>query len=245
MEKSRSRTRLGIGAGLLAIAVAAIALVQEPMPALSSGAMATVAVPAPIVDETAPDGVTSETAVFAGGCFWGVQGVYQHVDGVTRAESGYAGGAADTANYDTVSTGDTGHAESVRVTYDPTKVTFGQLLHIFFSVVHDPTELNRQGPDTGTQYRSAIFTQDDTQRRVADAYISQLDEAAVFPDPIVTVVSPSTEFFPAEQYHQDYLNSHPTYPYIARNDIPKVHNLELLFPALYREQPVLILADGS
>ena len=186
----------------------------------------------------------SETAVLAGGCFWGVQGVFQHVKGVTQAESGYAGGGKQTANYETVSGGDTGHAESVRVTYDPTKVTYGQLLRIFFSVVQDPTQLNFQGPDHGTQYRSAIFAQDETQKRVAESYIAQLDKAAVFPSPIVTTVSPKAEFFPAEEYHQDFLNSNPTFPYIEINDVPKLNDLKRLFPAAYREQPVLVLAGG-
>jgi peptide-methionine (S)-S-oxide reductase len=173
-----------------------------------------------------------------------VQGVFQHVKGVTLAESGYAGGDQSTANYDTVSTGSTGHAESVRITYDPTEVTLGQLLRIYFSVVQDPTELNRQGPDVGTQYRSAIFAQDDTQKRVAESYIAQLNRDAVFSGPIVTTVSPKAEFFPAERYHQDFLNSNPTYPYIAANDMPKVNDLKRLYPDLYRDQPVLVLADG-
>jgi peptide-methionine (S)-S-oxide reductase len=173
-----------------------------------------------------------------------VQGVFQHVNGVTKAESGYAGGDAQTANYETVSTGTTGHAESVRITYDPHQVSFGELLRIYFSVVQDPTELNRQGPDSGTQYRSAIFAQDQTQQRVAESYIAQLNKAAVFPGPIVTTVSPKAEFFPAEAYHQDFLNSNTTYPYIEINDMPKVNGLKQLFPDVYRDQPVLVLADG-
>jgi len=205
-----------------------------------SGATASVVVPAAAVDEPTPASAASETAVLAGGCFWGVQGVFQHVKGVTEAESGYAGGSKDTADYDTVSTGSTGHAESVRITYDPSQVTFGQLLRIYFSVVTDPTQLNRQGPDEGTQYRSAIFAQDATQQRVADAYLAQLNAAKAFPAPIVTKVEPNTGFFPAEGYHQNYLNSNPTYPYIAINDMPKVDGLKQLFPALYRDQPVLV-----
>ena len=180
--------------------------------------------------------------MLAGGCFWGVQGVYQHVKGVTAAESGYAGGDAATANYEAVSSGGTGHAESVRITYDPTQVTFGQLLRVFFSVVQDPTELNRQGPDEGNQYRSVIFAQDATQQRVADSYIAQLTRAAVFPGPIVTSVAPNAQFFPAEQYHQDFMNSNPTFTYIAIKDMPKLHNLKQMFPELYRDQPVLMLA---
>lgn len=209
----------------------------------STAAGQTIAVPAPEVDEPMPSGVVSETAVLAGGCFWGVQGVFQHVKGVTQAESGYAGGDAQTANYDTVSTGSTGHAESVRITYDPRQVSFGELLRVYFSVVQDPTQLNRQGPDSGTQYRSTIFAQDDTQKHVAQSYIDQLNKAAVFPGPIVTTVSPKADFFPAEAYHQDFLNSNPTYPYIEINDMPKVNGLKQLFPDLYRDQPVLMLTD--
>jgi peptide-methionine (S)-S-oxide reductase len=212
-------------------------------PTFVSAASDSTAVPAPEVDEPAATGVASETAVLAGGCFWGVQGVFQHVKGVTQAQSGYAGGDAQTANYDTVSAGDTGHAESVRVTYDPQQVSFGELLRVYFSVVQDPTELNRQGPDTGTQYRSTIFAQDDTQRRVAESYIAQLNKAAMFSGPIVTTVSPKAEFFPAEEHHQDYLNSNPTDPYIEINDMPKVNNLKQLFPDVYRDQPVLMLVD--
>jgi peptide-methionine (S)-S-oxide reductase len=168
--------------------------------------------------------------------------VFQHVKGVTAAESGYAGGDRATANYDAVSRGSTGHAESVRITYDPSQVTYGQLLWIFFSVVHDPTQLDRQGPDEGRQYRSVIFAQDPTQQRVAESYIAQLTRAAVFPSPIVTNVAQKAEFFPAERYHQDFLNSNPSNRYIVINDMPKLHDLKQLFPALYRDQPVLMLA---
>ncbi|CAM3993734.1 peptide-methionine (S)-S-oxide reductase MsrA [Smaragdicoccus niigatensis] len=197
-------------------------------------------IPAPIVDEPAQPAGSSETVVLAGGCFWGVQGVYQHVQGVTEAVSGYAGGNADSATYESVSTGSTGHAESVRITFDPSRVTFGQLLQIFFAVVQDPTQLNRQGPDTGTQYRSAIFVQNASQQRVAEAYIAQLTQARVFPDPIVTRIEPTASFFPAEAYHQNFLDSNPWYPYIVVNDIPKVKALKSHFPALYREEPVLV-----
>lgn len=196
-------------------------------------------VPAPRVDEPKPAGATLETAVLSGGCFWGVQGVFEHVKGVRRAVSGYAGGNADTANYETVSTGRTGHAESVEITYDPTQITYGQLLQIFFSVVHDPTELNYQGPDHGTQYRSAIFVKDDAQRHVAESYIAELNDAHVYTKPIVTRIEPLAAFYPAEKYHQDYLTLNPDAPYIAFNDLPKIRNLHRLFADRYREAPVL------
>jgi len=196
------------------------------------------AIPAPAVDE--PAGASSEVAVLAGGCFWGVQGVFQHVDGVTSAVSGYAGGAKDTAEYEQVSTGTTGHAESVRVTFDPRKISYGRILQIYFSVAHDPTELNRQGPDSGTQYRSAIFPTNAEQARIAAAYIAQLDQAHVFPAPIVTKIEDGKAFYPAEAYHQDYLTLHPNQPYIAINDLPKLGELQRLFPSLYRADPVLV-----
>jgi peptide-methionine (S)-S-oxide reductase len=173
--------------------------------------------------------------VLAGGCFWGIQAVFQHVKGVTDATSGYAGGAAQTAKYDVVSSGETGHAESVRVTFDPSQVTYGQLLRVFFSVAHDPTELNRQGPDEGTQYRSAIFFADADQKRAAEAYIAQLDKAKLFRGRIVTQVAPLAAFYPAEAYHQNYARLHPDNPYIVINDAPKVAHLRQLFPDLYRE----------
>jgi peptide-methionine (S)-S-oxide reductase len=178
--------------------------------------------------------------VFAGGCFWGVQGVFQHVAGVTNAISGYSGGDRVTAHYQIVSGGDTGHAESVQVTFDPHQISYGKLLQIFFSVVQDPTELNRQGPDEGTQYRSAIFPQNDAQKRVSAAYIAQLNDAHVFNEPIVTAVEPFKGFFPAEGYHQNYLTLNPHNPYIAFNDLPKVAALRKLFPDLYRDQPALV-----
>jgi peptide-methionine (S)-S-oxide reductase len=227
--------------GLLGLALAVFTGVDPATPP-ASHSEESVTVPAPDVDEPAPASAASETAVLAGGCFWGVQGVFQHVKGVTAAESGYAGGDRATANYDAVSRGSTGHAESVRITYDPSQVTYGQLLWIFFSVVHDPTQLDRQGPDEGRQYRSVIFAQDPTQQRVAESYIAQLTRAAVFPSPIVTNVAQKAEFFPAERYHQDFLNSNPSNRYIVINDMPKLHDLKQLFPALYRDQPVLMLA---
>ena len=197
-------------------------------------------VPPPKLDEAARD--ASEVAVFAGGCFWGVQGVFQHVDGVKRAVSGYAGGAADTAHYRVVGSGGTGHAESVQVTFDPHKISYGTLLRVFFSVAHDPTELNRQGPDSGTQYRSAVFPASDAQARIAKAYIAQLDAAHVFASPIMTKIEPGQTFFPAEAYHQDYLTLHPNQPYIAINDLPKVDALKRIFPDVWRSDPVLAAA---
>jgi peptide-methionine (S)-S-oxide reductase len=198
-----------------------------------------VAIAPPTLDETV-GASHSEVAVFAGGCFWGVQGVFQHVIGVDNAVSGYAGGAANTAEYEQVGSGDTGHAESVQVTYDPTKVTYGRLLQVFFSVAHNPTELNRQGPDSGTQYRSAIFAQNPEQDKIAQAYIAQLDGSKVFSAPIVTKIEDHKNFFPAEGYHQNYLTLHPTSPYIAVNDLPKVQSLKALVPELYRADPVLV-----
>ncbi|MBS0578642.1 MAG: peptide-methionine (S)-S-oxide reductase MsrA [Proteobacteria bacterium] len=182
-------------------------------------------------------------AVLAGGCFWGVQGVFQHLRGVTRVESGYAGGARDTAQYERVSDGDTGHAESVRIQYDPRQISFAQLLQVYFSVAHDPTELNRQGPDTGTQYRSEVFAQNPQQAEAARAYILQLDAAHAFPRPIVTRVETGKPFFPAESYHQDFLTRNPHNPYIAINDLPKVANLQRLFPTLYTPTPVLVYPE--
>ena len=198
-----------------------------------------VVVPPPAVDEPAA-GRHTETAVFAGGCFWGVQGVFQHVKGVTNAVSGYSGGAKDTAQYETVSTGTTGHAESVQVTFDPGQVSYGKLLQVYFSVAHNPTELNFQGPDHGTQYRSAVFPLDDGQKKVAQAYIAQLDAAKVFGKPVVTRVEAYKGFYAAEGYHQNYLTLNPDYPYIVYNDLPKVADLKRVFPALYAEKPALV-----
>jgi peptide-methionine (S)-S-oxide reductase len=194
----------------------------------------------PPVHDIAPGEATSSVVVLAGGCFWGVQGVYQHVRGVTSAVSGYAGGEKRTANYEVVSMGATGHAESVQVTFDPRQVTYGRLLQIFFSVVHDPTEINRQGPDTGTQYRSAIFVANADQLEVAKAYIVQLDAARAFGRPIATVVEANRPFYPAEDYHQDFLTRNPSYPYIVVNDLPKIAELKRVFPDLYRAAPMLV-----
>ena len=195
-------------------------------------------VPAPVADEPARSG--EEVAVVAGGCFWGVQGVFQPVNGVSSAVSGYEGGDASTAHYDMTSRGDTGHAESVRITFNPAEISYGRILQIYFSVAHDPTELNRQGPDSGTQYRSAIFPADGEQAKVAKAYIAQLDAAHAFGAAIVTKIEPGRTFYAAEDYHQDFLFLNPTYPYIVFNDLPKIENLKRLFPAAYRQQPALV-----
>ncbi len=204
------------------------------------------AIPAPAVDEAASDGqATSETAVLAGGCFWGVQGVFQHVSGVTSAVSGYSGGEKSTAHYEMVGSGGTGHAESVRVTFDPRKISYGRILQIYFSVAHDPTQLNRQGPDVGTQYRSAIFPANAEQARVAKAYIAQLNQARVYNAAIVTKIEPGREFYAAEDYHQDYMTLHPAQPYIVFNDLPKIDDLKEMFPDLYRADPVLVAARAS
>jgi peptide-methionine (S)-S-oxide reductase len=229
----RSLSRLPFYAAAIgALAVAAFA----GMP--SHAAEDAVIIPPAAMDAPASDGV--QTVVLSGGCFWGVQGVFQHTAGVVSAVSGYAGGGKTTANYETVSTGTTGHAESVRIKYDPNKISYGKLLQIFFSVAHNPTELNRQGPDTGTQYRSAIFTTSDEQKKVTDAYIAQLNAAKVYQKPIVTKVGSLEGFYPAEAYHQDYLTLHPNQPYIAYNDIPKVENLKKIFAENYIEKPTLV-----
>ncbi|MGA9490583.1 MAG: peptide-methionine (S)-S-oxide reductase MsrA [Mycobacterium sp.] len=235
VNAATSRRRAILAGGLTALALAAtVFLVRSPVMPSASGTT-TGSVPAPTVDEPTTGRPKTETAVLAGGCFWGVQGVYQHVKGVTAAQSGYAGGDAATANYDAVSSETTGHAESVRITYDPTQVTYGQLLRVFFAVVQDPTELDRQGPDVGPSYRSVIFAQDDTQKNIANAYIAQLNAAGAFSAPIVTTVSSGAEFFPAEAYHQDYLSLHPNNPYIVQNDLPKLNALKSTFPELYRD----------
>lgn len=224
---------------VLVAAVLGLAVLQPW--ATSSASEDAVVIPAPAVDER-PGPSTSEVAVLAGGCFWGVQGVFQHVAGVTRAVSGYAGGDAGTARYEMVSSGTTGHAESVQITFDPTKISYGRILQIYFSVAHDPTQFNYQGPDIGPQYRSAIFPTSEEQARVAKAYIAQLDQAQVYGDTIVTTIESGHTFYPAEDYHQDYLTLNPTSPYIVINDLPKIENLERIFPKLYREEPVLVMA---
>ncbi len=232
-ETGRRRVVLASWLAVMGLAAAAF-LVRSPAIPAASGTTAS-ALPTPTVDEPATGPSKSETAVLAGGCFWGVQGVFQHVKGVSAATSGYAGGDAATANYDTVSSETTGHAESVRITYDPTQVTYGQLLRVFFGVVQDPTELNYQGPDVGPSYRSVIFAQNDNQQKIANAYIAQLNAAGAFPAPIVTTVTTGAQFFPAEAYHQDYLNLHPNNPYIVQNDLPKLGALKADFPDLYRD----------
>ncbi len=199
---------------------------------------AAVVLPAPTVDNPRAAG-PMQTAVLAGGCFWGVQGVYQYTKGVKKVLSGYSGGDRSTAQYEKVGSGRTGHAESVEIVFDPKEISYGEILRIYFSVAHDPTQLDRQGPDVGTQYRSAIFYADASQQRIAQAYISQLDKARAFPRPIVTRVDPLKGFFAAEAYHQDFLVHNPTYPYIVINDLPKIVNLKRLFPDQYRDKPVL------
>lgn len=225
--------------GLLALALGAMMGGAVLLPNTPSFAGEGLLTPVPGMDEAAKSG--TETAIFAGGCFWGVQGVFQHVTGVKSAISGYAGGAAADPSYETVSTGTTGHAEAVLVTYDPAKVSYGHLLQIFFSVVADPTTLNYQGPDHGTQYRSAIFATTQEQTEVASAYIAQLERADVFEAPIVTSVETAPEFYQAEDYHQDYLTLNPTASYIVRNDMPKIADLKAFFPDSYRSSPVLVM----
>ena len=204
-----------------------------------------VQLPAPTLDTPASTSAGKETAVFAGGCFWGVQAVFQHTKGVLNAVSGYAGGAKETATYASIGSGRTGHAESVQITYDPKQISYGKLLQIYFSVAHDPTTLNRQGPDSGTQYRSAVFYQDATQKQIAERYIAQLDAAKVFPGKIVTQVNAQASFYPAEAYHQDYATLHPSQPYIARFDLPKIANLKTMMPGLYRDKPVLVSGQAG
>ncbi len=227
-----SRSMLLPGAVLLIAGAAAL------WPQHRAAAESVKMVPPPAVEASA-DGAKTATAVLAGGCFWGVQGVFQHVKGVQDVVSGYTGGAAKTASYPVVSSGETGHAESVKITYDPSQVSYGKLLQIYFSVVTDPTQLNAQGPDEGTQYRSNIFPTTPEQAKVATAYVAQLQKAHVYGAPVVTKVTPLTTFYPAEAYHQNYLTLHPNDGYIAENDIPKVEGLKKLFPQDYQSSPVL------
>lgn len=220
------------------LSTAAAAVGAWAFAAAPSAAQEGIKIPAPALDEPAQGGL--EVAVVAGGCFWGVQGVFQHVSGVKDAVSGYSGGDSNTAQYNTVSTGSTGHAESVKIIFDPHKISYGRILQIYFSVAHDPTELNRQGPDTGTQYRSTIFPANAEQAKIAKAYIAQLNQARIYDAAIATSIEPGRAFYPAEAYHQDFLALNPTYPYIVYNDLPKIENLRRLFPDRYRSDPVLV-----
>ena len=235
-ERSTSLRSTLLGGALLLAAGAALL-----MPRSFAAEQAHVIAP-PAVDEQAGQSGATEVAVLAGGCFWGVQGVFQRVKGVTSAVSGYVGGDKGSAHYQMVGSGGTGHAESVRITYDPSKISYGRLLQIYFSVAHDPTQLNRQGPDVGTQYRSAIFPANAEQARIAKAYIAQLNQSRVYPAAIVTKIEPDHEFYAAEDYHQDFLTTHPTYPYIVYNDLPKIEDLKRIFPDIYRTDPVLVSA---
>ena len=229
---NRSRARLLTG---LLVIPAAVVLIAARLTAVAHSAGAPVALPVPAFDDRFTKAPALDTAYFAGGCFWGIEGVFEHVKGVQSAVSGYSGGSASTANYEQVTGGDTGHAETVRVIYDPAQVSYGKLLHIFFSVAHDPTQLNRQGPDRGTQYRSAIFFNSAEQHQVAQRYIAQLTESKFFPKPIVTEVVKLTAFYPAEAYHQDYMVHHPNQPYIIFHDAPKVAALKKNFASLYKD----------
>ena len=242
--KRFSAMRLAAGCGAAVLVAFALAFGLAPVAAGAGGVAR--AMPPPAVD-VAPGGPALQTAEFAGGCFWGIQGVFQHVKGVTQAVSGYAGGTVPDPGYERVSSGTTGHAESVQVTFDPSRVTYGKLLQIFFSVALDPTEVNRQGPDWGTQYRSELFVSNPEQDRVAHAYLAQLTAAHVFDGPIATRIDPAGPFYPAEAYHQDYLVHNPDAGYIAVNDMPKVRALQQLFPAYWQDPPVTVgkLAMGN
>jgi peptide-methionine (S)-S-oxide reductase len=238
----------GLGGNTFLIGAALLAFGAWSFLGSSNAAEKAVSLPPPAFDAPAATVPAStqgpQTAVFAGGCFWGVQAVFQHTKGVLAAVSGYAGGAADTASYNRIGSGRTGHAESVQITFDPKQISYGKLLQIYFSVVHDPTQLNRQGPDVGTQYRSAVFYTDANQKQVAERYIAQLDTAKAFPDKIVTqltALSPPLAFYPAEAYHQDYATLHPGQPYIATFDLPKIANLKSTLPEVWREAPVLVM----
>jgi peptide-methionine (S)-S-oxide reductase len=233
--KSSSKNGRAVICGGAAIALAAGLAAGLHRPALADAPQP---MPAPVYSPADP--ASSETATLSGGCFWGLQGVYEHVKGVTKVYAGYAGGAAATAIYEVVSTGATGHAESVQITFDPRQISYGQILQIYFSVATDPTELNFQGPDTGTQYRGEIWYASPAQQKIATAYVAQLTAAHVFSQPIVTRIDPYRGFFNAEGYHQDFLVLHPDYPYIAINDMPKVENLQKFFPELYRAVPVTV-----
>ena len=230
---SRFWVRLALAA---AIAVLAVGIVMRDSGSSVVASEMVTALPKPAVDEPLASSPGQETAVVAGGCFWGIQAVFQHVKGVISATSGYSGGSAKTAEYEIVSTGTTNHAESVKIVFDPSKITYGQLLQVFLSVAHDPTQLNHQYPDQGTQYRSVIYYSNDEQKKIADDYIAQLEQAKIFKSKIVTQVVPLKAFYPAEGYHQNYAALHPDNPYIAHFDLPKVANLQQIYPQLYRNQ---------
>ena len=221
---------------LAALALLPVLALSLPLSASAQEEPVVIPAPAHEISETG----TSATAIFAGGCFWGVQGVFQHVTGVTRAVSGYSGGSAETATYEQTGSGTTGHAEAVEVTYDPSVISYGELMHIYFSVAHNPTQLNYQGPDRGTQYRSTIFPLNDEQAQAAESYIAQLNESGSFDAPIATTIEPFTGFYPAEQYHQDFLTLNPTWPYIVFHDLPKIAALEEIFPEAFSAEPVLV-----
>jgi peptide-methionine (S)-S-oxide reductase len=233
--KASLTNMLRISGAAAVLAVAGLGLFN----ATSGAVEVAVAIPAPSTDLNAP-AAGLQTAVFAGGCFWGVQGVFQHVEGVTNAVSGYSGGDASTAKYNMIGSGTTGHAEAVEITYDPAVVSYGKLLQVYFSVAHNPTQLNFQGPDHGTQYRSTVFVADDAQKQVVESYIAELDAAGAYPAKIVTTIEPLEAFYPAEDYHQDYLTLNPTQPYIVIHDLPKIESLKVMFPDLYRDDPVLV-----
>jgi peptide-methionine (S)-S-oxide reductase len=226
------------------IHTAAVALALAALAGRQAGADAiNKAIPPPAVDTPAAGATATETAVLAGGCFWGLQGMFEHVKGVTRVVAGYSGGSKETAHYEMVGTERTGHAESVEITFDPKRVSYGQLLQLYFSIAHDPTELNRQGPDSGPSYRSEIFFNSPAQQRVAEAYVAQLTRSKVFDRPIATRIEPEKGFYPAEDYHQDFLIHNPNHPYIVINDLPKIDALKRVYPQLYRPAPVT-LAGG-
>jgi peptide-methionine (S)-S-oxide reductase len=227
--------RMPVGVGTTAVLIAILIVAGTLVHHQASAAERSMSLPSPVADAPLAAKSARQTAVFAGGCFWGVQAVFQHVKGVTNATSGYSGGSPANPDYELVSDGQTGHAESVEVTFDPSQVSYGQLLRVFFSVAHDPTQLNRQGPDTGSQYRSVIFYSNEEQKRIATAYIDQLGQAKSFARPIVTQVVPLKAFYAAESYHQNYAELHPDNPYIAINDAPKVEHLRQQFPDLYKK----------
>ena len=237
-----TQRRLFTLAGIVAVGGALLATLQ---PLRGVAGEAAVKLPELTGSADAEPASGNATAVFAGGCFWGVQGVFQHTKGVVQAVSGYSGGAKTTAVYELIGSGMTGHAEAVQITYDPKQVTYAQLLQIYFSVVHDPTTLNRQGPDRGTQYRSAVFFTSEAQKATTERYIAQLDAAKVFPAKIVTQVAPLAAFYPAEAYHQDYATLHPESGYIATFDLPKIANLKTVFPQWYRDEPALVVARAK